>query len=68
MRELISGLVGTLWGGAVLVSWFMQRNEAGSGGSSAYGTGRSMALVFGGLLLAGGIYYLQKAIRARGSI
>ena len=67
MRELISGLVGTLWGGAVLVSWFVRGDETGSGGSSAYGTGRYMALVFGGLLLAGGIYYLQKSIRARRS-
>lgn len=67
MRELISGIVGTLWGGAILLSWLVQRSEVRSGGSSAYGSGRSMALVVGALLLSGGIYYLQKAIRARRS-
>jgi hypothetical protein len=61
MRNLISGIVGVLWGGAIVVYGLTNRPE----GSDAYQAGGYAAVVFGVLLLVGGVYYLRKGLRER---
>jgi hypothetical protein len=57
MRNRIFGLIGVLWGGAILVSAFSQ---GGAQGSGAYAAGQNAALVFAVVLVAVGGYYLLK--------
>jgi hypothetical protein len=57
MRNRIFGLIGVLWGGAMLVSAFSQ---GGAQGSGAYAAGQNAALVFAVVLVAVGGYYLLK--------
>lgn len=57
MRNKIFGGVGILWGGAILVRWFMSGTGAGS---DAYQAGQSTAVIFGALLLIAGFYYFFK--------
>jgi hypothetical protein len=61
MRNLVSGIVGVLWGGAIVVYGVLNPPE----GSGAYANGGYAALVVGVLLLAGGVYYLRKGLKER---
>lgn len=57
MRNKIFGGIGMLWGGAIVVRWFM----VGSGaGNSAYQSGQNSAVLFGALLFGAGVYYFLK--------
>lgn len=61
MRNRILGGIGVLWGGAMLLRFFLQR---GSSGSRAYAAGQTAAVAFGALLFLVGLYYLIKGGRA----
>ncbi|MGP8032648.1 MAG: hypothetical protein ACLPQ6_00745 [Steroidobacteraceae bacterium] len=57
MRNRIFGAIGVLWGGAMLARAYFAGGPAGSG---AYRNGQIAALVFAGLLVLIGGYYLLK--------
>lgn len=57
MRNKIFGGIGVLWGGAILVRWFMAGNAAGS---DAYQSGQNAAVIFGAVMLIAGAYYFFK--------
>jgi len=57
MRNKIFGAIGVLWGGAILVSAFLNGGPQGSG---SYAAGQTAGLVFALLLLAVGAHYLLK--------
>lgn len=58
MRNRIFGAIGVIWGGGLLVSFLVRGGQLEGGGS--YAAGQMTALVFGGLLLIVGLYYLMK--------
>jgi len=53
MRNKIFGGIGMLWGGGILVRWFM----VGTSGSGAYQTGQNGAVILGILMFIAGAYY-----------
>lgn len=57
MRNKIFGGIGILWGGGILLRWILADS---SGGSDAYQSGNSLAVLFGLLLFVVGIYYFIK--------
>ncbi len=57
MRNKIFGGIGVLWGGAIVLRWLMSGSPSGS---NAYEAGQSGAVIFGGLLLVVGLYYVFK--------
>lgn len=57
MRDKIFGGIGILWGGAILVRWLMGATDGGSG---AYQSGQSAAVIFGIVMLMAGLYYFFK--------
>lgn len=57
MRNRIFGAIGVIWGGLMLVNFFMQGGPQGSG---AYHAGQTGELVFAGLLVLVGGFYLLK--------
>lgn len=59
MRNRIFGAIGVLWGAGLLLFQLLGSNQAQ--GKGAYGSGQSAGLIFGGLLLAVGMYYLIKS-------
>ena len=66
MRNKIFGVIGTLWGGAILINGLLGQPQQGS---EAYQAGQMGALVFGAIMLAAGLYYFfkkpkQKAVEA----
>jgi predicted Zn finger-like uncharacterized protein len=58
MRNLISGVVGVLFGGAILLYGLSSPRGAG-----AFAAGQMMGMVFGALFLGGGVFYLVQAAR-----
>ena len=58
MRNMIFGVIGVLWGGAIVLQG-MPKAE------SAYGAGQFMAFAFGFLMLGAGGWALQRGIRSR---
>lgn len=57
MRNKISGAIGVIWGGLILLNGLASPAPTGS---EAYRNGHTGALVFGGLLVAAGLYYFFK--------
>ena len=57
MKNRIYGGIGVLLGGAILIAGLV---GGGGGGQGAYGAGQTTGLIFGGLLLIVGLYYLVK--------
>lgn len=57
MRNRIFGIIGILWGGAVVVSFLMREKPVADG---AYGAGQSAALILGAVMLIAGVYYTFK--------
>ncbi len=57
MRNRIFGAIGIIWGGGILVSAFMRGGPQGQG---AYAAGQIGGFIFGGLLLAAGLYTFFK--------
>jgi hypothetical protein len=57
-RSRILGLIGVLWGGAILAMKLFGGAQPTAGG--AYGAGQNAGLVMGGLLFVVGLYYLIK--------
>lgn len=62
MRNRIFGLVGVLWGGAVLVSPFVRGLPQGS---AAYAKGQAAGFVFGAILAIVGAYYLFRGTKEK---
>jgi hypothetical protein len=57
-RNRIFGLIGVIWGGAILLSRLL--GSTPPPGKGAYGAGQAAGLVFAFLLLIVGAYYLFK--------
>jgi hypothetical protein len=57
MRNRILGIIGVVWGGAILISWVARGMPMGR---SAYAFGQMGALVFAVVLLLAGLYYALK--------
>jgi hypothetical protein len=64
MRNKILGAIGILWGGAILLRYFLNRGSAE--GDAAYASGQKAAVVFGGLLFAVGVFYFLKRPKPEG--
>ena len=60
MRNKIFGVIGVLWGGAILVSAFLRESPQGS---ESYAAGYTAGLVFGALLFVVGGYYLLRSTK-----
>jgi hypothetical protein len=60
MRSLISGVVGLVFGGLILLGSLLSGGPRGGG---AYSAGQIMSLVFALLLFGAGIFYPAKGIR-----
>jgi hypothetical protein len=60
MRNAILGVIGVLWGGAMLISGVLR----GVSGSGSYAAGQVTALGFGVALFAAGGWTLMKRFRA----
>ncbi len=58
MRNKIFGVIGVLWGGAILFRWLTSGNPSGS--SSAYQAGQSGAAIFGALMFGVGMYCILR--------
>ena len=58
MRNIVFGVIGVLWGAAIVLQGKPEAN-------GAYGAGRFTAFVFGFLLLGAGAWALQRGIRSR---
>jgi len=58
MRNRIFGAIGVIWGGGVLLSYFI--GARGAEGSNSYTGGQVTGLIFGGLLSVAGLFYLVK--------
>lgn len=58
MRNKIFGGIGILWGGSIVIRWFM--SDTPSSGNSAYQAGYSAAVIFGLILFLVGLYYFFK--------
>lgn len=56
MRNRIFGAIGILWGGGIILRWFLTDSSS----NSAYQTGQNGAVVFGLIMLAAGVYYVLK--------
>jgi hypothetical protein len=57
MRNKIFGTIGILWGGGMLVSFFLRGAPLGNG---AYAAGTIFGLLLGVVMLFAGIYYVRK--------
>jgi hypothetical protein len=62
MRNRIFGAIGVLWGGAILIAFFIR---GGLGGAGAYRIGQMIGLAFGALLFVVGLFYLVKTPQSR---
>ena len=60
MRNFISGIVGFVFGGFILLNALLRGGPQGGG---AYRAGQIAAMAIGGLLLVGGVYYLVKGLK-----
>ena len=58
MRNLVSGIVGVVWGGSVTVYGLV----TGLQGTGPYLGGQVAALVVGLILLVAGVYYVRRGI------
>ena len=58
MRNRITGVIGILWGGGVVVSFFMRGGNIGGG---SYGAGQFAGLLIGVVMFGAGIYYVTKS-------
>ncbi len=61
MRNVIFGGIGVLWGGGILLYWFL---GGGGRGEGAFGAGQAVGAVFGVLLFGAGLFYLISGIRS----
>jgi uncharacterized membrane protein HdeD (DUF308 family) len=63
MRQIILGVIGVIWGAAILIAHFA--GVGPSGGSGAYGAGQNAAVVFGAVFLLAGAFAVRNALRER---
>ncbi len=60
-RNRIFGIIGAVWGGAVLVSsFFLSTSDETLSGSSAYAAGHTGGYFLAALMFAVGLYYAIK--------
>jgi hypothetical protein len=57
MRNKVLGVIGIVWGGAMLVSFFMRGANLGGG---AYAAGQLLGLIMGGVMLVAGVVAVRK--------
>lgn len=62
MRNLISGTIGILWGGALILARIFGGPPAGS---ASYQSGSWIATAIGVTMFAAGVYYVRKGLLAR---
>jgi hypothetical protein len=62
MRNMISGTIGILWGGALILARIFGGPPAGS---ASYQSGSWIGTAIGVAMLAAGIYYVRKGLLAR---
>ena len=62
MRNLVSGVIGILWGGALILARIFGGPPAGS---ASYQSGAWTGTAIGVALFAAGIYYMRKGLLAR---
>lgn len=58
MRNIVLGVIGVLWGGAIVLQGMPEAD-------SAYGAGQLAASLFGFAMLGAGAWALQRGIRSR---
>ena len=64
MRNIVSGVIGIVWGGAITLGSLL--SPPGSiPASQSYQVGAFAAAITGVVMLAAGIYYLRKGLRER---
>jgi hypothetical protein len=65
MRQRILGIIGVVWGAAVLLSGLLSSSHNSSSGAyhSAYHSGQVAGLVFGAILLIVGARAVVKSLR-----
>jgi hypothetical protein len=61
MVSRIFGLIGMVWGGAVVLQYFMSDSQPT--GNSDYQAGQTGALIFAGCMAIVGAYYLFRSSR-----
>jgi hypothetical protein len=62
MRNLITAIVITVWGSAIILSRLLSDADTGSG---AYGFGQNLALAFGFVMVGAGAWALMKYFNSR---
>ena len=63
MRNIVFGLIGMIWGVAILAAKLLSGGD--TDGSSAYQGGALIALVFAVALVVVGAYYVRKGLQER---
>ena len=63
MRNIVFGVIGMIWGVAIL--GFKLLGGSGAEGGSAFQAGTVVALVFAALLIVVGAYFLRKGVQER---
>lgn len=53
MKNIILSVIGIIWGGAIVIRWFLSGADEGSG---AFQTGQGFAAIFGAVILGLSIY------------
>ena len=64
MRNIVSGIIGILWGGGITLASLLDPPSS-IPSSQAYEWGTFAAAITGVVMLAAGIYYLRKGLRER---
>jgi hypothetical protein len=62
VRNLISGMIGILWGGALILARIFGGSPSGS---ASYQSGSWFGTAIGVAMFAAGIYYVRKGLLAR---
>jgi hypothetical protein len=64
MRNKIFGAIGVIWGGLIVLRWFMhdagQTTVQSQAFRAGYGMGQHLAVVFGAIMFVSGLYYFFK--------
>ena len=61
MRKVVVPLIAVLWGGGIVVHYFVVKGgSAGDGVSRSYAAGANAAVIFGAAMFVVGLYYLLR--------
>lgn len=59
MWRKILGVIGILWGGAIIISFFLRKAPLGNG-AGPYAAGAAFGFLLGAVMLVAGIHYVRK--------